>query len=47
MNCNDHGLLRAYLDDALPAQQRSEVPAHLAECSFCRDSLATLRASAA
>ncbi len=35
MNCNDHGLLRAYLDDALPPEERSEVAAHLAECSSC------------
>jgi anti-sigma factor RsiW len=47
MLCNDHGLLRAYLDNELPPHQRSEVAAHLVECSSCRDGLATLRASIA
>jgi anti-sigma factor RsiW len=47
MLCDDHGLLRAYLDDALPPQQRSKVAAHLADCSSCRNGLVTLRASAA
>lgn len=47
MQCADHGLLRAYLDDALPPQQRAEVAAHVAECASCRERLSTLRASAA
>jgi len=45
MLCNDHGLLRTYLDDALPPQQRSEVAAHLADCSSCQAVLAGLRAN--
>jgi hypothetical protein len=46
MVCTDSGLLRAYLDDALPAQQRLEVAAHLAACPSCRAGLAALRVSA-
>jgi len=47
MECTDPGLLRAYLDDALPPEQRAEVAAHLASCSSCQNSLSTLRANAA
>lgn len=47
MACYDRGLLRAYLDDALPPEQRAEVTAHLGRCSSCQESLSTLRASAA
>jgi anti-sigma factor RsiW len=47
MECHDPGLLRAYLDDALPPAVRAEVAAHLAHCTPCRESLSTLRTSAA
>lgn len=34
--CGDEGLLRAYLDDALPAGARITLRTHLAECATCR-----------
>lgn len=46
MACYDPGLLRAYLDDALPPEQHAAVVAHLAHCSSCRERLRTLRTSA-
>ncbi|NJO83318.1 MAG: hypothetical protein HC828_11195 [Blastochloris sp.] len=46
MACIDPGLLRAYLDDALPPHQRTAITAHLANCTSCRESLSALRASA-
>jgi hypothetical protein len=47
MVCTDHGLLRAYLDDALPPHGRAEVEAHLAQCVSCQHTLHTLRDNAA
>lgn len=47
MVCYDPGLLRAYLDDALPPEQHAAVTVHLTHCSSCRESLSALRASAA
>lgn len=46
MECTDHGLLRAYLDDALSPQQSAEIATHLASCASCRENVGTLRASA-
>ncbi len=42
MKC-DTGLLRAYLDDAMPAAERSAVVAHLAVCAGCHSELARLQ----
>lgn len=47
MACTDPGTLRAYLDDALPSQQRAAVTAHLTSCTPCQERLGALRASAA
>jgi hypothetical protein len=46
MKC-DTGLLRAYLDDALPPAQRDAVTGHLATCAACRTELAALRTRSA
>ncbi len=42
--CHDEGALRAYLDDALPAEERAALAQHLSGCAACREHLAELRA---
>jgi anti-sigma factor RsiW len=42
--CRDAvALMAAYLDDALPARDRSRLEAHLAGCPHCHEHLAQLR----
>ncbi len=43
--CCDKGLLRAYLDRALPTPERGQVAAHLARCGECRERLDELGAT--
>ena len=47
MRCYDEGVLRAFLDDALPAAERAAVGAHVPGCAACRAQLARQRALAA
>ncbi|MGH7530484.1 MAG: anti-sigma factor family protein [Gemmatimonadales bacterium] len=42
----DEGTLHAYLDNELPAEERTVLEAHLADCAACRDRLAEERALA-
>lgn len=46
MVCNDLSLLRAFLDNQLPPAQRSEIAAHIDECSSCQATLAEIQVSA-
>ncbi|HMB95391.1 MAG TPA: zf-HC2 domain-containing protein [Tepidisphaeraceae bacterium] len=43
MNCEKAEKIHAYHDDALSAEQRSEVEAHLAICAECRELMADLQ----
>jgi hypothetical protein len=42
--CHDEGALRAYLDDALPAEERAALARHLEGCAACQGRLDELRA---
>src|SRR5262245_55967455 len=46
MRCYDEGVLRAYLDDALPAAERAAVGAHVPGCAACQALLAQQHALA-
>lgn len=45
--CSDEGRLRAYLDDALPADERVALGTHLRGCTACRSRLREVEALAA
>src|SRR5690349_11742743 len=47
MHCYAEGALRAYLDGALPAEERAQIAAHLDNCLECRRDLDEQRARAA
>ena len=44
--CYDEAPLKSYMDDALPADERGEIDAHLATCGDCRVKLGEMKALA-